>query len=244
MNSSFSFSLDVPCAARPHGSPALPPRSRATVDCYLGEDREVRRTSCRLFGRALETWEYAGLAGAPDDGAVLLATLAGSLYLELHQPLTHAYHGVWLVRWIRDACVVCAEGFRIHAQSMQRQGLGLRVLQVQSATASALGICRIEALAGRSEHENGYYTWPRLGFDGPLPEETLRRLPPQLHFAHDVLDLIEHNEGRRWWQQFGTSIQVEFNLAPHSRSWRVLQRYVEAKAVRSGPSGAVGERSG
>ncbi len=235
MDSSRAGSFPVSCAALPTAMLPLP-HSQAVVQWCVGERRGVQRLSNRLFGRVLEPWEYAELAGAPDDAAVLLATLADGLYVEVHQPRTHAYHGVWLVRPLRGTCVLVNDGFHIHARTMRSHGLGLRILQRQLAIAGALGICRIETLAGRSLHENGYYSWPRYGFDGWLPETTVLRLPPMLRFARGVLDLIQHEQGRLWWRQFGGTIQVEFNLADNSRSWRVLHQYLRERASQPIPS--------
>jgi hypothetical protein len=203
-----------------------PPRSRAEVVFYDGEGRQIERATRQLFGRALETWEYAGLAGAPDDAVVEVGTLQGGIYLELWEPASNAYRGSHVAQRLSLGVVLFNEGFRIQRKCLQRQGLGLGVVSRQLHWAKALGVLRIIAMAGRRHQENGYYTWPRYGFDGPLPAEVRRRLPPGLHCARTVLDLIQCEPGRQWWRQHGAPLYVSFDLADGSRSWAVFQHYL------------------
>lgn len=112
---------------------------------------------------------------------------------------------------------------------MQRNGLGLRIFRRQLAQAKALGIRRIEVTAGRSRVENGYYTWPRFGMNGPLPAEIRRALPPGLRSARSVLDLTESEPGRWWWKAHGTTVELAFDLSDGSRCWRVFHQYLRSR---------------
>jgi GNAT superfamily N-acetyltransferase len=205
-----------------------PDRSRANVSFILGERRDVRRTTRRLFQRDLQPWEYAGLAGAPDDAEVEVGTLDGGVYLDVFQPATNRYRAVQLVKPADAGPFLVIEALRIH-NAMRRQGLGLRIFTRQLTTANALGVGRIETTAGRSLHENGYYTWPRFGFDGPLPPEIKRRLPRGLDHADTVLDLMEYEKGRLWWKAHGVVVHLAFDLVGRSRSWSVFARYLGRK---------------
>ena len=211
-----------------------PARSRAAVEFCLGERREVQRTTLRLFGKLLRRWEYAGLAGAPDDARVELGTWEDELSLELGDPISNCYRGYLYVRRRRAALVMFNAGFQILHSRMQRRGLGLRIFHRQLENATALGIARIEAVAGRRGDENGYYTWPRFGFEGPLPGRIHARLPPGLARARTVLDLMESDHGRLWWREHGCRIRVVFDLAGGSRSREVFRRYVDEKLQRAG----------
>ncbi len=206
--------------------PRTSARSRARIVFYRGERRQVERFARRLFGRDLHPWEYAGLAGAPDEALVEVGTLWGDLYLELCEPLGHGYRGIHLVRPEPAGAVLVNDGFHIQRKCLQRKGLGLRVLQRQLDHAKALGIVRIEVFAGRVHGENGYYTWPRYGFNGPVPPEVRRRLPDGLRHARSVLDLVECEQGRRWWREHGVPLHVSFDLSDQSRSWAALRRYL------------------
>lgn len=219
-----------------HGPAEAPRLSRAKVIVYDGEGRQVERTARRLFGRALEPWEYAGLAGAPDDALVEVGTLHGGIYLELCQPLSNSYRGSHVAQRLSVGVVLFNEGFHIHRRSLQRRGFGLRVVYRQFHAAKSLGVLRIVAMGGRSDEENGYYTWPRFGFDGPLPAQIRQRLPLGLRRARTALDLIDCEAGRRWWRQNGVPLHVSFDLADGSRSWAVFERYLR-QAGRKAESG-------
>jgi hypothetical protein len=197
--------------------------------CFLpGERSAAERIARRLFHRPLERWEYAGLAGAPDEAQVEVGVYRGRLYVEMGNSMTAAYRAYYYVRRVGTQLVLLNDGFRIHLESQRRQGLGLQVFLRQAAAAAALGIARIEAVAGRRHDENGYYTWPRYGFDGVLPAWLRRLLPIGLEDAETVLDLMECEKGRRWWLQCGVTIPVVFDLADGSRSQAALARYAAA----------------
>jgi hypothetical protein len=197
----------------------------------LGERRDVQQIAWRLFGRLLQQWEYAGLTGAPDDARVEVGTCNGELYLEMSDPIANCYRVHVYVRRAEVALTIEKAGFHIHLRSMQRRGLGMRIFHRQLENAKALGVARIEAVAGRRHDENGYYTWPRFGFDGPLPDEVKRRLPLGIEDADTVLDLMACEKGRLWWRRHGCTIPVAFDLADHGRSHGVFQRYVWEKLV-------------
>lgn len=211
-----------------------PMRSEAKVAFLFGEQQAAERIALRLFQRLVETWEYAGLAGAPDNAMVEVGASGGKLYIELGDPAAAAYRAHYYVLRAAEQLALINDGFHIHLRAMQGGGLGLRVFHRQVANASALGIRRIEAIAGRRHDENGYYTWPRFGFDGDLPIRLRRKLPLGMEGAKTVLDLMECEKGRLWWLEFGETIRVEFDLFAGSRSLAVLDRYVRSKRNTKG----------
>ena len=201
----------------------------ARVVFYRGECRAAEQIARTLFGKRLEPGDYAGLTGAPDNAVVEVGTLGRGLYLDMHEPVANSYRAVRLVCRIPAGVIVVNDGFHIHLSGAQRHGLGLSIFRRQLAHAKTLGTTGIVARAGRRIMENGYYTWPRFGFGGPLPQAIRTALPAHLHHAKDVLDLFESVEGRRWWQQFGTTISVRFDLTDGSRSWQVFERYLRER---------------
>ncbi len=211
-------------------------RSRAHVVFCKGERRQAERASLRLFRRTLAPWKLAGLAGAPHDAEVEVGILQGDLYLELHKPGPEGYLGVQVVRRVRSRVVLLDEALHIHRRGMRRKGLGLRIFYRQLVHAHALGVIRIETDAGRADHENGYYTWPRFGFDGPLPPKIRPMLPPGLASARSMLDLMNCERGRQWWQKNGTPVRLAFEVAAHSRSWRVFEQYLLKRRPQASPT--------
>jgi len=205
-------------------------RSRAEVAFLLGEQQSAERITRRLFGRVLHSTEYAGLAGAPDDAKVEVGASDGKLYFEMSDSAA-AYRAHFFLYRKNSDIVLLNDGLHIHVRAMQHRGLGLRMFLRQAHSTAALGIDRIETVAGRRHDENGYYTWPRFGFDGILPESIRRRLPMGVKHSITVLDLMECEKGRSWWREHGATIRVAFDLAPGSRSRKVLMRYVRIKTA-------------
>jgi len=220
-----------PAVTSATGLPAKlwPARSRAEVAFSCGEEDEVMRIARGLFGRRLRPAELAGLAGAPDRAAVNAGTFGHGLYIDVSDPLDACFRLI-VVLWRRGLDVITKiVGFHVHVQSMRRKGLGLQIFHRQLQNALALGVTSIEATAGRREDENGYYTWPRFGFDGPLPGTLRRNLPSALDGAQTVLELMRSETGRRWWRDHGQRIDVVFDVADGSRSRRTFDRYVRAR---------------
>jgi hypothetical protein len=209
----------IPCVLR------SPTRNRARVAFYRGERDRAEQIARRLFGRRLGLSEYAGLTGASDRDVVDVGTLAEDLYLEIHGPPALPCRVVVVLRSTPDGPVIVNESFHILLRSCQNGGLGLSVFSRQVDGARRLGVNRIETVAGRRDYENGYYTWPRFGFDGRLAAAIRQLLPPRLDGADTVLDLMASAPGRRWWKRYGVPLRVAFDLSDRSRSWSVLRRY-------------------
>lgn len=208
-------------------------RRRVKVAFLLGEQRAAERVSQRLFGRVLQPHEYADLAGASDDANVEVGASDGKLYIELRDPV-NAIAGYYYLYRKNTAVVFLNDGFQVQVSSMQRQGLGLQMFCRQVHSTTVLGIDRIDTVAGRNDDENGYYTWPRYGFDGVLPASVRRLLPAELNHSHTVLDVMASEQGRTWWREHGVTISVRFDLAPGSRSRHVLVQYVRERKSASG----------
>ncbi len=210
-----------------------PVRSEAAVTFLLGEKAAALRITQRLLRQTLRRWEYAGLGGAPDSGQVDVGELHGALYLEVRDPLAAAYRGYFYLRHTAGHLVLCNEGLSISSQCLRARGWGLQMFYRQVRNAVAIGIDRIELRAGRRRGENGYYTWPRFGFDGALTPTLRAALPDRFRTAKTVLDLIETREGRAWWREHGETIDVCFDLTPGSRSRRTLRRYVVERMAKA-----------
>jgi hypothetical protein len=206
----------------------------AEVAFLIGEQPAAERIARRLFGRLLHPREYAGLAAAPDDAKVEVGASDGKLYIELHDPVAAAYCGYFYLYCREAVTVLLNDGFRINVRAMRRRGLGLQMFHRQMRNAAVLGIDRIDAVAGRAHDENGYYTWPRYGFQGALPAAIRLRLPLGLEHSRTILDLMSCEEGRDWWGEHGVTIPVRFTLAPGSRSQLTLAQYVHERFFAGG----------
>lgn len=71
----------------------------------------------------------------------------------------------------------------------------------------------------------GYMVWPKFGFDAPVVPVELHRFPvPAIMKAATVQDV--RNIAPDWWDQHGSARVMVFDLAAHSRSWRILLYYL------------------
>lgn len=201
--------------------------SRAEVSYLLGEQRNVERIARRVFGRPLAPSEYANLVGAPDTATVEVGASDGHLYLEMRDAVS-SVRGYFYLHRTKTTAVLRIDGLRIDLRVLRGHGVGLQIFHRQARGAARLGVGRIEAVAGRTADENGYYTWPRYGFEGWLPASH-RPLPPGLERARTLSDVMSCKVGRDWWKRCGVTVPVRFDLAAGSPSRQSLARYVRER---------------
>lgn len=83
---------------------------------------------------------------------------------------------------------------------------------------------------------NGYYTWPRFGFDADI-DDLKRGVQTQIRDkfpkADTILDVMSSKEGRDWWKANGSDLnETRFDLKEDSRSMRIFGAYMEERAKR------------
>lgn len=134
---------------------------------------------------------------------------------------------------------------------IKEDGLGAKMLLHQARSAQAFGIRSISTDAagygkayardaGRREDSfNGYYTWPRLGYDGKIGKDARERYRDRLTqiLGKDpndatISELISTKEGREFWKQHGTREYLHFDPTHGSRSMRALEAYVDEKSAQ------------
>lgn len=115
-------------------------------------------------------------------------------------------------------------------------GLGATAFFRAAQAARRLGVDRVELLAAGGatykvdgqwmEQYNGYYSWPRFGFDAPLTEETKKLLAgsPEREGCASLLDLMACDA--QWWSDNGGGCRMTFDLSRGSRSWQTLNAYL------------------
>lgn len=136
-------------------------------------------------------------------------------------------------------------------------GIGTRMLASQVGAAEQAGFRIIEAEASRSDTMNGYYTWPRLGFNAELTQEDLDDLEEENpEAAWQVRQLAEADadrmwpdapaelfhvmaipEARKWWEREGHSVMAAFSVSDAydgGKAYQLLRAYTEAKAMAEG----------
>lgn len=125
-------------------------------------------------------------------------------------------------------------GFCVAADAPE--GLATRVHARQIVEARKLGVTTIFTEAARTGGYamNGYYTWPRLGYDRTFTKAEHAKLPRELASAKTILELMALPGGREWWKSNGFNVGVTFDVHPNSPSSRALDRYLEENGVQIG----------
>lgn len=230
---------------------------------------EGRAALHHLFGREVSDQEIAALVGArPGDRITVDHVISGG-----HVGMRVDGASYWAIRSISEHLNdrgrpdgVQLNNVEIHvAESRQGEGIGTDLFARQVAAASALGVRSIQARCERDGawfpdrgefigHMNGFYTWPRLGYDGSLAKigeyygfGHLVRSTPELAAAHvktvrdimrlpSVTDAAEHGgervSGAQWWLRNGVGFYGSFDLTPGSRSMQTLEAYLHEKGKR------------
>lgn len=171
------------------------------------------------------------IAGAPDGSRAVY-----SLDTERHQHVVsvkfeNAELGVYAKRRIYLFDRQVYNEYLSIDQSKQGAGTGTAILLAQVRNASRLRFKNIKCFAAGGGM-NGYYTWPRLGYDGPIPDHAKTRLSKDFKGAASysrISDLMKKPDLRAWWKANGTSFDADFDLTPNSQSRKVLSNYARAK---------------
>jgi GNAT superfamily N-acetyltransferase len=188
-----------------------------------------------IDGSKLNKKQVAMLAGAPsgsfittyveehDELGTVLAVYAKNNFYKSSFYIYRTDPGVYAIYW--DSFII-AEGHR-------DQLWGTRMFAYMVKMARKLGFKSISGLAMRVDgHYNGYYTWPRLGFQGKIPQGIVAKLPKNLKFVSNVEELMSDPEGCLIWKEKGGNIEVEFDLDPESISSMTLDAYLKEKGIK------------
>ncbi|MYN06225.1 GNAT family N-acetyltransferase [Pseudoduganella aquatica] len=181
----------------------------------------------------------AKLTGAPDGSNILIRRGVGSVdcfVLTVKNDAIFKYPSEYILFGESPAGrpQLLMESIYVRPE-LRRMGVGVRSAMISLLAAKMLDFATVKLLAAGSAANRrmfvGYHVWPQLGFDAPLPVENSRALPPSLAGAVCLSDLMVSEEGRRWWYDHGSAIEVEFELADGSASWKLFSCYAKRKGV-------------
>ncbi|MBI3348791.1 MAG: hypothetical protein HY020_16485 [Burkholderiales bacterium] len=121
--------------------------------------------------------------------------------------------------------------------------LGARIVSIQAAMASELEFEAIELDAVGSCHESfnkfqddrwiGYWLWPRLGFDAPIPDHVKGKHPDEFGGYDRVSELMFSDKDMLNWQLYGETLTAaRFDLKEGSTSWDLLLRYANTHGIQ------------
>ena len=190
------------------------------------------------FGHAATVEDVARLSGAPDGADVEVhVTSDGNLQLRVSHPMYDRC--VRTMRMTPDGPVIHNAVLFIHKDAPR--GFGTRILAAQVRAARELGVKLLDLTAGGSptdadtpERMNGYYTWPKLGYEGKLSTAHItaaRAAGIPLPDKATTTDLFNHAEGPGWWKANGSQLKMVFDLADDSTCMERLNDYLDENGI-------------
>ncbi len=229
---------DDPGTGKAHPVPGKAPDKRPRLSRFgptnaqiiTDPDQDPLKVGKDVISKSVSLNDLASLSGATDSGKVYIYAAGHKIELSVADPKYTAYR---VISRDKDGSLVMkAAAFHVH-EGEQGKGIGQEVFGRMVETGERLGVNRITTDAARSSTENGYYTWPRFGYDGPLSVVIKDKLPQGLRSAQTVQDLFTSQEGRDWWRINGESTQMTFDLEPGSLSQQRWEAYRRAKLEQS-----------
>ncbi len=225
---------EVPATA-PAAAPAAPPAAHAV---QIHPDAQV--AAKKLFGRELASHELAALACAPAGSQIQAFDGGGKLHLSSSKTGADGNDVFSSSRTIAKGWLsplTCKNiTFALKGES---KGQGLHLFEQQVKGLQSLGVKKVacSAAGGPSGGGNGFYTWPRFGYSGPMSENQVAALPDDIRKSlgknRDIQDLFDLPGGAEAWKQHGSGLpKLTFDLTPGSRNWQALEKYKTARGEK------------
>ncbi len=231
------LSRDVP---PPKGFPG----SKAQIKVVSKRDPEkIKAMLSATFGREMELQQVADLVGAPDDAVVSITP--GKARDSFTIRVKHLQYAAKRTIYKDEGKVVIHNDEFFMKEGQTGTGLGTEVLAKQIDNARSLGVAYLECHAGGPPMMNGYYTWPRFGYDQDLKgvftgfafdsdlKEKYEEIQRRFVGAETVGDIMLTEEGREWWKKNGVRMHnAKFDLGENSRSLKIFSAYLDERKGR------------
>ena len=204
-------------------------------------NKEVAQKVLKKFG--IKESDLAELVGALDGAEISYRGdwIDGkpSLTIDISHPLYHAQRGMDIDR--KGNKFIHNASFFLN-KSEEGKGIGTGIFSDQVSAAQKNGFAYIQCSASRQEDDkgnsiaNGYYTWPRLGYDMEVEDlfgSEQARVKKKFPKAKTIQDIFKTKEGRDWWKENGVTLRyAKFDLTKNSSSLRILGAYRQERAKR------------
>lgn len=214
--------------------------SKAKVDYAPPGEGTINSVARHIMGKGASADKVPSLVGAPDDAKVKVSLRDGNLVAEIDHPDFTAKRIIKQDK--KGKAFIENDEFFVKKES-QGRGIGSDVFGRQVEQAREAGVSYIKCHAAKenpidpeSPH-NGYYTWPRMGYDqdvsdlSPGMASLVRRKFPD---ADTVLDVMSTKEGRDFWKAKGEDLfDAKFDLTPGSRSLKIHEAYMAEREQRN-----------
>ena len=210
-------------------APAPPDRN-----ITITEDGDFKELQTFL-GRNISANEIGDMIGAPDGSIIDIESGSSAVWITAKHPSVSDMKRT-LMR--EDGNLVMINNILVLNDTAPK-GMGTAIVTRQVEAARQLGISKIEMFAtgnAQSREFNGYYTWPRLGFNAEIPTGTISRIPSEIKGTmrdNTMLELYRTQAGRDWWRENGSNSRLAFDTSPNSKSSQALDAYNEERKKRN-----------
>lgn len=199
-----------------------------------------------FFGQKITDNQLADLVGAPPKALISIDEIAGGFSIDVSARRFSSMREIYTNDLGQKVCKNV--GIAIDEKSpFKGQGAYLFAKQVEALKALGFSYIECNAVGGyyndkfdRPSGDNGYYTWPRLGYNGKIPDRIWNIIPFEMKKAlgsrRDVLALMALPGGKEWWKRNGGIFEAVFDLDDDSLSMEVHRAYMEERRKRDGKS--------
>lgn len=180
--------------------------------------------SYEINGKKYSPEDFIQLVGAPDGSKIEVRNWNIITEHPIYEAPTE--HRIFMDEENNTILYLNVEIIALHNQ-YQGKGFAKNMLQIQIQKAQELGFSELCLYADGSFNQplNGYYSWPRLGFNAAIPKGL--KLPNELEKCEDILDIMSNETGRIWWKQNGVPANMNFELIENSKSIQAFNKYLK-----------------
>ncbi len=235
---------DAGDAASGHSADWAERTARHVTVVHNGSTATIHRLERQAFGRELSPIDYIHLTGALKDSHIEVEPLPGG-----HLGVSVAHRNYEMTVILRRSGTLSIDWLGLTDYGQRGGGIGTRLLARQVEGAHRMGITRMSLLAGGDAHEirrypdsmNGYYTWPRLGYNARVPghiAKLLQHAPSgsPLHRLGQRASITLHQlfdtpGGADFWRQHGEHFEGTFDPRPNSPHSLRLEKVLYEKGL-------------
>lgn len=201
------------------------------INCPAPVRAEMDDITLRFLNRHLDDEDIARITGAPDGAEIYVAPSAADDTVAFY--VRHPLYQSDSIRTMRFGGVNELHQDLLIIQPDAPSGFGTHVFATQIEAARDLDLDIVTVFAAGSITQTqwaGYYVWPRLGYDAPVPFGVRHRLPEALADVETLSDLYNTAEGRAFWKRHGHGMDMVFEL--WGDSYDRLQAYLVEKGIK------------
>ncbi len=211
------------------------PRPPANVRIQM----QNRQAVARVFGRDLDDDTLKSVANAFHGGTVEVSVMGNNIITRSVSPDGSSATRTFF-RNAEGKLECHNDYFRIADDSYYNgHGVGVFLNQVRGLKAAGVDVITTHA-AGSLNHPdfNGYYTWPRFGYEATIDNSQFARLPAdvkrKMGNSRSMLKLFETEGGPEAWKRHGSDLyRAHFDLSDGSPNIKALESYLEVRRNRS-----------